>query len=93
VDLRGLLPDRFLNPLSRAIGRFEQKMRGFITEEAILIGLETTTSSPVRLVRGDDLCSPGFANLYPCGEGAGFAGGIVSSAIDGIRCAEAALGR
>jgi uncharacterized FAD-dependent dehydrogenase len=68
-------------------------MRGFLTEEAILIGLETTTSSPVRFVRNEDLSSPGFTNLYPCGEGAGVAGGIVSSAIDGIRCAESALAK
>ena len=91
VNLKELLPRRLHDPLGRALGRFEQKMRGFLTEESILIGFETTTSSPVRLVRDDQLMSPGFENLYPCGEGAGYAGGIVSSAIDGFRCAEAAL--
>jgi len=93
TNLKDLLPRRLHDPLGRAIGRFEQKMRGFLTEESILIGFETTTSSPVRLVRDEQLMAPGFDNLYPCGEGAGYAGGIVSSAIDGIRCAEAALAR
>lgn len=92
TDFRDLLPQRLLDPLAQAMGRFEQKMRGFITQEAILIGVETTTSSPVKLERGPDLASPGFPGLYPCGEGAGAAGGIVSSAIDGLRCAESALG-
>jgi uncharacterized protein len=91
TNLKELLPQRLHDPLGRALGRFEQKMRGFLTEESILIGFETTTSSPVRLVRNEQLMAPGFDNLYPCGEGAGYAGGIVSSAIDGIRCAESAL--
>ena len=93
TNLKDLLPRRLHDPLGRALGRFEQKMKGFLTEESILIGFETTTSSPVRLVRDERLMAPGFENLYPCGEGAGYAGGIVSSAIDGIRCAEAALGQ
>ena len=67
---------------------FERKMRGFITEEATLIGVETRTSSPVRILRGPDSQSVNVAGLYPCGEGAGYAGGIISSALDGIRAAE-----
>jgi uncharacterized FAD-dependent dehydrogenase len=63
-------------------------MRGFITEEATLIGVETRTSSPVRIVRGPDGQSVNVGGLYPCGEGAGYAGGIISSALDGIRIAE-----
>jgi len=63
-------------------------MPGFITEEATLIGVETRTSSPVRIVRGDSGQSVTVAGLFPCGEGAGYAGGIISSALDGIRAAE-----
>ena len=70
---------------------FERSMAGFITEDANLIGFETRTSSPVRIPRDDtSLQHPELRGLYPCGEGAGFAGGIVSAALDGIRCAEAA---
>ena len=63
-------------------------MHGFVTDEALLIGVETRTSSPCRLVRGDDLQSPALRGVYPAGEGAGYAG-IVSSAVDGLRVAEA----
>jgi uncharacterized FAD-dependent dehydrogenase len=65
-------------------------MRGFITEEASLLAVESRTSSPVRIPRDKvTLQHPQLAGLYPCGEGAGYAGGIVSSALDGIRCIEA----
>jgi len=91
-DLRTVLPERVHNPMARAILRFDQKMHGYLSEDAILIGVETTTSSPVRIVRDErTLEAPGFAGLYPTGEGAGMAGGIVSSALDGIRAAEAFL--
>ncbi len=69
---------------------FGQKARGFLTEEALLVGTETRTSSPVRIPRDrESLCHPTVSGLYPCGEGAGYAGGIVSSAMDGQRCADA----
>jgi hypothetical protein len=91
-DLRTVLPERLHPTLARGVLRFEQKMRGFLTEEAVLIGVETTTSSPIRILRDDTtLATPGFPGLYPCGEGAGQAGGIVSSALDGLRVAEAVL--
>jgi uncharacterized FAD-dependent dehydrogenase len=64
-------------------------MHGFVTDEAILLGVETRTSSPCRLVRGADLQAPSLGGVYPAGEGAGYAGGIVSSAVDGLRVAEA----
>jgi uncharacterized FAD-dependent dehydrogenase len=64
-------------------------MRGFVTDEAVLIGVETRTSSPCRLPRSDRLQMPGLDGLYPAGEGAGHAGGIVSSAVDGLRVADA----
>ncbi|PKN53805.1 MAG: FAD-dependent oxidoreductase [Deltaproteobacteria bacterium HGW-Deltaproteobacteria-14] len=92
ADLKAVLPARVADPLARAILKFEQRMQGFLTEDAILIGVETTTSSPIRVVRDEQtLMSPGFSGLYPTGEGAGYAGGIVSSAIDGLRVAEAVL--
>lgn len=69
---------------------FGQRARGFLTEEALLVGAETRTSSPVRIPRDrETFCHPVVQGLYPCGEGAGFAGGIVSAAMDGQRCAEA----
>jgi uncharacterized FAD-dependent dehydrogenase len=66
-------------------------MPGFLTGEAVLIGVETRTSSPVRIVRGTDGQSVSVRGIFPCGEGAGYAGGIVSSALDGIRAAELLL--
>ncbi|MBN2404929.1 MAG: FAD-binding protein, partial [Coriobacteriia bacterium] len=78
--------------LRDALRAFDRRLRGFITEDAVLVGVESRTSSPVRVARDPrTLTSPGLAGLYPCGEGAGYAGGIMSSAVDGIRCAEALL--
>jgi len=74
--------------LARAIPALGQKLRGFDSPDAVLTGPETRSSSPVRVVRGEDLCSTGLAGLYPCGEGAGYAGGITSAAMDGLRVAE-----
>ena len=63
-------------------------MRGYVTEEAVLVGVESRTSCPVRVLRdAESLQSPTVAGLYPCGEGAGYAGGIVSAALDGVRVA------
>ncbi len=89
ADLTRLFPDCVRTGLLAALRGFERKMRGFVTEEAVLIGIESRTSSPVRLVRGAGLQSVAVPGLYPCGEGAGYAGGIVSSAVDGLRVAEA----
>lgn len=76
--------------LREALEIFGRKMRGFVSEEAVLVGVESRTSSPVRIPRdGETLQHNGLAGLYPCGEGAGYAGGIVSAAVDGIRIAEA----
>lgn len=87
LDASGLgLADR----LRQALVAFDRRMKGFLTEEAVLIGVESRTSSPVRVARDPErLTSPDVAGLYPCGEGAGFAGGIVSAALDGIRVARA----
>ena len=79
--------------LREALTVFDQQMRGYLTDEAVLVGVESRTSSPVRMPRDNTtLQSPDVARLYPCGEGAGFAGGIVSAALDGIRVARAITG-
>ena len=72
---------------------FEWKMPGFICKEAVLIGVETRTSSPVRIKRGEDGQCLGLTGIYPCGEGAGYAGGIISSALDGILTAKRLVGK
>ena len=84
------LPQFVSRRLAEGFTQFGRKSRGFLTPEATVIAAETRTSAPVRIVRdADTLCHTAFAGLYPCGEGAGYAGGIVSAAIDGERCAEA----
>ncbi|MHB8907495.1 MAG: NAD(P)/FAD-dependent oxidoreductase [Syntrophales bacterium] len=88
AELRDVLPPFVVAALKRGFGEFERKMPGFVTGEATLIGVETRTSSPVRVVRGNDGQSVNVAGLFPCGEGAGYAGGIISSSLDGIRAAE-----
>lgn len=76
--------------LKEGFKAFGAKMRGYLTNEAVIVGVESRTSTPVRIPRDKDLLHhPQLNNLYPCGEGAGFAGGIVSAAMDGERCAEA----
>ena len=90
-DLRKVLPEQITDVLARAIPALGQKLRGFDAPDAVLTGPETRSSSPVRVVRGEDLCSEGLQGLYPCGEGAGYAGGITSAAVDGMRCAEMVL--
>jgi uncharacterized FAD-dependent dehydrogenase len=79
--------------LREALPVFDRQMRGYLTEEAVLVGVESRTSSPVRVPRDPErLVSPDLAGLYPCGEGAGYAGGIVSAALDGVRIARAIIG-
>ena len=90
-ELREVLPEKLTSVLARAIPAFGKKLRGFDDPDAVLTAPETRSSSPVRILRGADLCSPSVAGLYPCGEGAGYAGGITSAAVDGLRCAEALL--
>ncbi len=89
ADLGELYPERVRQALRAGLRNFDRKMRGFVTGEGLLIGVETRTSAPCRLVRGEDLQSPALRGVYPAGEGAGYAGGIVSSAVDGLRVAEA----
>jgi uncharacterized FAD-dependent dehydrogenase len=89
ADLEPLYPPVLRAALRAGVRAFGRRLRGFVTDEAVLIGVETRTSSPCRLTRGADLQSPGLPGVYPCGEGAGYAGGIVSSAVDGLKVAEA----
>lgn len=88
-DIWEVLPPIACQALHDGIANVSRQMHGFMTEEATLIGTETRTSGPVRITRDPEtLESVSTANLFPCGEGAGYAGGIVSAAIDGMRCAE-----
>lgn len=90
APLHELLPAPLAHRLREGLRRFGGSMRGYVTEDAVLVGVETRTSSPVRVPRAaESLQHPDVAHLYPCGEGAGYAGGIVSAALDGIRVAEA----
>lgn len=90
-DLHDMLPARITATLAQALPVFGQKLRGFDDPDAVLTAPETRSSSPVRIVRGPDRCSTGVQGLYPCGEGAGYAGGITSAAVDGLRCAECVI--
>jgi hypothetical protein len=88
ADLRTCLPDFIREQLAGALPAFDRKIHGFASREAILLAIESRTSSPIQLLRGEDGQSVSHPGLYPCGEGAGFAGGITSAAVDGIRVAE-----
>ena len=91
APLYELLPECVALRLQKAFPLINNKMRGYYTEDALLLGVESRTSSPVRIVRDAETCQcPQVPGLFPCGEGAGYSGGIVSSAIDGINCAVAA---
>jgi hypothetical protein len=87
ASLREVLPGFVTEALKKGFRLFERKMPGFASTEAQLIGVETRTSSPVRISRGPDGRSVSVKGVYPCGEGSGYAGGIISSALDGIRAA------
>jgi len=87
-NLRQMLPDILGSSLEEGIRAFGRKLPGFDRPDCVLSGVESRTSSPVRIPRNEDLAS-NIGNLYPCGEGAGYAGGITSAAVDGLRVAEA----
>ncbi len=89
VDLRECLPKFVTDSMKEAIVKLNNKLDGFAMYDAILTGVETRSSAPVRIVRDEEtLQSSNVKNLYPCGEGAGYVGGIVTAAVDGIKCAE-----
>lgn len=85
------LPGAVADALRRGIKEFDDWMPGFACPDALLTGAETRSSSPVRITRGDSMEAAGIRGLYPCGEGAGYAGGIISAAVDGVKCAERIL--
>ncbi|MBU1230041.1 MAG: hypothetical protein KKA55_09150 [Proteobacteria bacterium] len=89
ADLARCLPDFVTTALRDALPAFDRKLRGFADAQAVLTGVETRSSSPLRILRGSDMQSVSLPGLFPAGEGAGYAGGIVSSAVDGLRVAEA----
>ena len=89
-DLHDVLPEKLTKTLEQAIPALDGMLKGFGDPGALLTAPETRSSSPVRILRGEDLQSP-VRGLYPCGEGAGYAGGIMSAAVDGMLCAEAVL--
>ncbi len=90
ADLSQCLPEFAVASLREAVPVFDRRLRGFATADALLTGVETRSSSPVRVLR-DGTGQSNMRGVYPCGEGAGYAGGIMSAAVDGIRCAEAVL--
>ena len=87
ADLGSLLPAELADTLRAGLRAYEHKIAGYTAPDAILTGLETRTSSPVRLKREENFECTQLAGLYPCGEGAGYAGGIMTAAVDGVRCA------
>ncbi|HCP14532.1 MAG TPA: hypothetical protein DIT32_01915, partial [Peptococcaceae bacterium] len=90
ADLRGCLPDFAAAAIKEALPLLDRKLKGFAHPNGIITGVETRSSSPLRILRDSSLQSA-VRGLYPCGEGAGYAGGIMSAATDGIRCAEGVL--
>lgn len=92
-NLWDVLPPEISQALADGIKYFGTQLKGYDWPEAVLTGVETRTSAPVRIIRGETLEAEGFQGIYPCGEGAGYAGGIVSSAIDGWKVAEAVISK
>jgi hypothetical protein len=83
------LPTYAIHAIREALPAFDRQIKGFSMYDAVLTGVETRTSSPLRMTRGQDMQSLNTKGLYPAGEGAGYAGGILSAGVDGIRVAEA----
>jgi len=88
-DLSQSLPDYAIAAIREALPAFDKQIKGFAMEDAVLTGVETRTSSPIRIKRKEDSQSVNTVGLYPAGEGAGYAGGILSAGIDGVKVAEA----
>ena len=93
ADLEQVLPHYVIGALREGIAAFNNRLRGFISTESTLIGIESRTSSPVRVIRDGNYQSVGVRGLYPAGEGAGYSGGIMSSAIDGVKIADTIAAR
>lgn len=93
ADMDDILPGYVTKTLRYGLMSFDRKIKGFAMDEALLSGAETRTSAPVRILRGEDMRAIGSENIYPCGEGAGYAGGITSAAVDGVKVALAIAAR
>ena len=91
ADLWQVLPEQICRGLCRGLEIFDSRVAGFGAPDVVLSGVETRTSAPVRILRGDDRRAPGKGAVYPCGEGAGYAGGITSAALDGLKTALAVI--
>ena len=91
TDIRKVLPKKVTDTIAGAIQDFDNKLHGFNLYDAVLTAPESRSSSPIRIIRDEFYQATRLRGLYPCGEGAGYAGGIVSAGVDGIRCAEAVL--
>ncbi len=85
------LPQFITDSMKQGIIEMDKHLHGFADNDALLTGIESRSSSPIRILREQDMQAVGFSGIYPCGEGAGYAGGIVSAAVDGIKCAEKIL--
>ena len=86
ANVREILPGEVADSIEEGITAFEKKINGYSRDDTLLLGIESRTSSPVKIVR-DDTMQSNIKGLYPCGEGAGYAGGITSAAMDGIKTA------
>lgn len=93
ASMDDVLPSFVCSSLRYGLKSFDKKIKGFASENALLSGAETRTSSPLRILRGENMTALGKKSIYPCGEGAGYAGGITSAAVDGIKTAMAIIGR
>ena len=93
TDFDGVLPSFVISSLKEGILSFDKMISGFAKSSAVLTAPETRTSSPIRILRDETFVAAGFDNVYPCGEGAGYAGGITSAGVDGINCALKIMGR
>ncbi|MGN0499039.1 MAG: NAD(P)/FAD-dependent oxidoreductase [Acutalibacteraceae bacterium] len=91
ADLNTIMPEYMSSSLKQGILRLDEKLKGFNHPDAVLTGMETRSSAPLRIIRNEKYQSLNCKGLYPCGEGAGYAGGIISAAVDGIKCAEAII--
>jgi len=91
-DLNAILPEKIGSALRLALPKLDQRIRGFARAENLLTGVETRSSSPVRVLRGEDMQSLSHPHVYPCGEGCGYAGGIMSAGVDGVKVALTIIG-
>lgn len=93
ADISKLFPQKINNMLKLGLRDFDRKIKGFADPQAVLTGVESRTSAPYRILRGEGMNAIGYDNIYPCGEGAGYAGGITSAAVDGVKAAEQIIKR